>query len=166
MLEIGKEWISFPKFSYFPANVSFRSVTIILLSNQLHQIQSFNFNHFLKKQLIASTILFEFICDHFDRKKLSSILDHISIFNNNFNKSSKIEFSIVSRDDAVNENLKFLKLIGKWLSLNDSSKELLRKICFRNSGSTKEYFAAEIEVQYELNCIINNGWFLKFFNLQ
>ena len=170
MLEIGKNRISFPKFSDLPAYLCFRSVTIPLL-NQLHQIQSLNyFLENISTQLRGSEILFEFIFDHFERRKLNSILKHISIFNNErpliFNQSSKIEFSIVSRDDEVNENLKFLKSIGKWLSLNHRSDGLLHRIFFRNSGSTKEYFAAEIKVQFELNCIINDGWFLMFSNLQ
>ena len=160
-LEVGKESIPF---SNLPAYLQLRCFTI-LVSNQLYQIQEFNLEN-IPIPLRGSKILFEFVLDHFERKMLNNILDQISIFNKKrpliLNQASKIEFIIINRDDEHEKNLKFLDSIAKWRSLNQSS-EFLLQIGFRNTRSEDEMMRY-LEAQTEVNCIINDGWFLMFSN--
>ena len=97
---------------------------------------------------------------------LNNILDQISIFNKKrpliLNQASKIEFIIINRDDEHEKNLKFLDSIAKWRSLNQSS-EFLLQIGFRSTRSEDEMMRY-LEAQTEINCIINDGWFLMFSN--
>ena len=97
---------------------------------------------------------------------LNNILDQISIFNKKrpliLNQASKIEFIIINRDDEHEKNLKFLNSIAKWRSLNQSS-EFLLQIGFRSTRSEDEMMRY-LEAQTEINCIINDGWFLMFSN--